>query len=92
VRCGSDVVGTITRLEGGDEQMRGHFARGPAYEKYGHLLAASDRAEQEQAGIHVFSAEHDMRIDDEGTLVVLGDEAHFKPAAAFIVLRSGGLG
>lgn len=92
VRCGTDVIGAVTRLEGNDEQMRGHFTHGPHYDTHAHLLAGPDKAAREQAGLHVFSAVHDMRIDEEETLVVDGDEVRFKPDAAFIVLRSGGLG
>ena len=34
VRCGSDVVGFVTRLDGGDERMSGNFAAGPAYKQH----------------------------------------------------------
>jgi hypothetical protein len=33
-----------------------------------------------------------MRIDSEASLTVERDKVHFRPASAFIVLRSGGLG
>jgi hypothetical protein len=92
VRCGEDVIGFVTRLEGGDVEMRGHFAPGPDYSAYAQLLAAGDAAAMEQRGVHVFSAVHEMRIDDEATLVIAGEEVRFRPAQAFIVLRSGGLG
>jgi len=92
VRCGSDVVGFVTRLEGGDAEMRGHFAPGPQYASYAQLVTAADTAEREARGLHVFSSVHDMRIDDEATLVIEADLVRFRPAGAFIVLRSGGLG
>jgi hypothetical protein len=92
VRCGSDIVGTVTQLEGGNEQMSGRFTRGAQYDKYARLLGAGDKAAREKAGLHIFSAVHDMRIDQEETLEVDADVVRFKPDAAFIVLRSGGLG
>jgi hypothetical protein len=92
VRSGDDIVGFVTRLEGGDEQMRGHFARGPQYAPYAQLVTGGTAVEKEKRGMHVYSSVHDMRIDDEETLVIEGDEVRFRPAGAFIVLRSGGLG
>jgi hypothetical protein len=92
VRCGDGVVGFVTRLEGSDESMTGHFAPGPAHSQYAQVLAGGDKAQIEQTGIHVYSAIHDMRIDGEASLAVDGDKVHFRPASAFIVLRSGGLG
>lgn len=92
VRCGADIVGTVTRLGGSDEQMRGHFTPGPHYDKHAHVLTGPDKTARERAELHVFSAVHDMRIDEEETLVVDGAEVRFKPDPAFIVLRSGGLG
>lgn len=92
MRCGDDVVGFVTRLEGADEEMRGHFARGPQYGAHAQLLTHADGDERERRGLHVFSSVHEMRIDDEGTLVVEDDKVRFRPATAFIVLRSGGLG
>jgi hypothetical protein len=91
VRCGRDVIGAVSRLEGGDERMTGRLARGPHYDRYAQLLSG-DGAEMERRGVYVFSEAHDMRIDEEASLVVANDEIHFKPAVAFIVLRSGGLG
>jgi hypothetical protein len=92
VRCGDDIVGFVTRLEGTDEEMRGHFARGPKFVTHAQLLAEADAAEREKRGMHVFSSVHDMRIDAEETLVIEADQVRFRPAGAFIVLRSGGLG
>lgn len=92
VRCGDDIVGFLTRLEGGDEEMRGHFARGPQFAAHAQLVTKAEPAEREKNGLHVFSSVHDMRIDEEATLAIEGDIARFRPAAAFIVLRSGGLG
>ncbi len=92
VRCGSEVVGFVTRLDGGDERMSGNFAAGPAHKQHQAVLAAGDTTQIEEAGLHVYSSVHDMRIDNEGSLAVEGDKVHFRPASAFIVLRSGGLG
>ena len=92
MRCGDDVVGFVTRLEGADEEMRGYFTRGPQYATHAQLVTKADAVEREKRGMHVFSSVHDMRIDDEGTLVVEDDKVRFRPAAAFLVLRSGGLG
>ena len=92
VRCGHEVVGFVTRLEGGDERMTGQFAPGPAHKPYAQLLADGDMAEIERCGLHVYSSIHDMRIDGEASLVVEADKVHFRPASAFIMLRSGGLG
>ena len=92
VRCGSEVVGFVTRLDGSDERMTGQFAAGPAYKQHEAVLATGDKAQIEKAGLHVYSSVHDMRIDSEASLAVEGDKVHFRPASAFIVLRSGGLG
>lgn len=92
MRCGSDVVGFVTRLEGGDEEMRGRFAPGPQYPQHAQLVTNADETAREKHGLHVFSSVHDMRIDAEETLVVEADEVRFRPTGAFIVLRSGGLG
>jgi hypothetical protein len=92
VRCGDDIVGFVTRLEGGDEEMRGHFTRGPHYPTHAQLVTAASAAEREKGGMHVYSSVHDMRIDAEETLVIEADQVRFRPAGAFIVLRSGGLG
>ena len=92
VRCGEDIVGFVTRLEGSDEKMTGQLARGPAHKQYAQVLADGDKAQIEQTGLHVYSSIHDMRIDSAASLAVDGDKVHFRPASAFIVLRSGGLG
>lgn len=92
VRCGSEVVGFVTRLDGSDERMTGQFAAGPAYKQHAAVLATGDKAQIEGAGVHVYSSVHDMRIDNEASLVLEADQVHFRPASAFIVLRSGGLG
>jgi hypothetical protein len=92
LRCGDDLVGFVTRLEGGDQEMTGRFAAGPDHAAYADLLAAGDRVTIETRGVHVYSAVHDMRIDDEASLTVEGETVRFRPAQAFIVLRSGGLG
>jgi hypothetical protein len=92
VRSGSEIIGFVTRLEGSDTRMSGQFARGPAYAGYADVLASTDAAAIEQRGVHVYSAVHEMRIDDERTLSLKGDRIHFRPTSAFIVLRSGGLG
>jgi hypothetical protein len=92
VRCGSEVVGFVTRLDGSDERMTGQFAAGPAYKQHQQILADGDQAEIEKSGLHVYSSVHDMRIDSEASLTVERDKVHFRPASAFIVLRSGGLG
>lgn len=92
VRCGSEVVGFVTRLDGGDERMTGQFAPGPAHKQYVQLLTDGDQSRIERGGLHVYSSVHDMRIDREASLEVVGDKVHFRPASAFIVLRSGGLG
>lgn len=92
VRSGRDVVGFVTRLDGGDERMTGQFAAGPAYKQNEAVLATGDKTQVEKAGLHVYSSVHDMRIDSEQSLAVEGDKVHFRPASAFIVLRSGGLG
>ena len=92
VRCGDDVVGFVTRLDGSDESMTGQLAPGPAHKQYAQVLADGDKARIEQTGLHVYSSIHDMRIDSEASLAVDADKVHFRPASAFIVLRSGGLG
>lgn len=92
MRCGADIVGFVTRLEGADDEMRGRFAPGPKFEAHAGVVTTNDPAEREKQGLHVFSSVHDMRIDDEETLAIEGDLVRFRPAAAFIVLRSGGLG
>ena len=92
IRCGEAVVGFVTQLQGGDEEMQGRFARGPQYAAHAQLVTQGTAAENERQGMHVFSSVHGMRIDDEETLVIEGETVRFRPAGAFIVLRSGGLG
>jgi hypothetical protein len=92
VRCGSEVVGFVTRLDGSDERMTGQFAPGPSHTQYARVLADGDKAQIEASGLHVYSSIHDMRIDSEASLAVEDGKVHFRPASAFIVLRSGGLG
>jgi hypothetical protein len=92
VRCGEAVLGFVTQLQGGDEEMQGRFAPGPHYAAHAQLVRQRTAAENERQGLHVFSSVHDMRIDVEETLVIEGETVRFRPAGAFIVLRSGGLG
>lgn len=92
VRCGGEVVGFVTRLDGSDERMTGQFAAGPAYKQHEAILTAGNKSQIEKTGLHVYSSVHDMRIDGEASLAIEGDKVHFRPASAFIVLRSGGLG
>ena len=45
VRCGSEVVGFVTRLDGGDERMSGNFAAGPAHKQREAVLATGEVVE-----------------------------------------------
>lgn len=106
VRAGERVLGTVARLQGdADDTLSGLFANTPAFADHAALFVALQRAitaadeadaaaqhsEIARAGIGVWHADHDMRIDQNGSLVIAAGRVRFKPTGAYLTLRTGGL-
>lgn len=95
------VAGTV----GDRATMTGQFTHAPAYadhtERFLALAtalregdaprAAAERAAVEAAGVHVYHAQHEMRIDRPSTVQVVGGEVRFTPNDAYLMMRTGGL-
>lgn len=106
VRAGERELGAITQLGSGeDDTLSGNFANRPAFVDFTavfHELAraidsndapaiAARRTELAGLGVEVWHKVHDMRIDDPGTLTISAGRARFRPNAAFLMMRTGGL-
>lgn len=95
------VAGTV----GDSATMTGQFTHAPAYADYterflalGTALrdgdasgAAALQADLEAAGVHVYHAQHEMRIDRPATVHLVGGEVRFTPNDAYLMMRTGGL-
>jgi hypothetical protein len=95
------VAGTV----GDSATMTGQFTHAPAYVDYterflalatalreGDLArAVAAQADLEAAGVHVYHAQHEMRIDRPSTVQVVGGEVRFTPNDAYLMMRTGGL-
>jgi glucose/arabinose dehydrogenase len=95
------VAGTV----GDSATMSGQFTHAPAYvdftEQFLALATAiregdapraeGERARLEAAGVHVYHAQHEMRIDRPATVHMVGGEIRFTPNDAYLMMRTGGL-
>lgn len=95
------VAGTV----GDSATMSGQFTHAPAYADYTERFlalakavhagdavgAAAIQADLERAGVHVFHAQHEMRIDRPASVTVIGGEVRFTPNDAYLMMRTGGL-
>ena len=52
---------------------------------------AAQRARIARAGIGVWHVDHDMRVDQEGSLSITAGRVRFKPTDAYLTMRTGGL-
>lgn len=106
VRAGERVLGTVSRLSSeADDMLAGSFTHTPAFADHAGLFAAlgsavaagdetaaaAQRAEIARAGIGVWHADHDMRVDQEGSLVIAAGRVRFRPTDAYLTMRTGGL-
>lgn len=104
VRAGDKVLGTVQRLAGeASAIMTGGFTHLPAFADVAPLfarleraMAAGDpedaiRAEIEAAGVHVWHAAHEMRLDQARSISIGAGEVRFRATDAFVMLRTGGL-
>ena len=106
LRAGDKDLGAITQLgSDSDDTLSGNFVNRPAFgdladafrahaqaiERDDVAAIAAGLATLEPHGIHVWHSVHDMRIDEPGTLTVAAGRARFKPNAAFLMMRTGGL-
>lgn len=106
VRAGDRDLGAITQLgsDAGDT-LSGSFVNRPAFadfvDAFRELATATELADAAAVatsvaglaaqGIQVWHSIHEMRIDDPGSLVIAGGRARFRPNAAFLMMRTGGL-
>ena len=95
------VAGTV----GDSATMSGQFTHAPAYADFTDRFlalatalrdsdaprAATERADLEAAGVHVYHAQHEMRIDRPATVQIVGGEVRFTPNDAYLMMRTGGL-
>jgi hypothetical protein len=95
------VAGTV----GDSATMTGQFTHAPAYVDFSErflalatalrdgdaLRAAAEQSDLENAGVHVYHAQHEMRIDRPATVQVVGGEVRFTPNDAYLMMRTGGL-
>jgi len=95
------VAGTV----GDSATMTGQFTHAPAYadftERFLALATAlrdgdttraeAEHADLEAAGVHVYHAQHEMRIDRPATIQIVGGEVRFTPNDAYLMMRTGGL-
>lgn len=106
VRAGERVLGAVSRLSGeADDMLAGAFTHTPAFADHAGLFAALARAiadgddvgatakreEIARAGIGVWHADHDMRVDQEGSLTIAAGRVRFKPTDTYLTMRTGGL-
>ena len=107
VRAGDKDLGAITQLgQEVDDTLGGNFVNRPAFADLAPAFRAhyeariageADRIATALAAlaphrIEVWHSVHDMRIDEPGTLVIGAGRARFRPNAAFLMMRTGGLG
>ena len=106
VRAGDKDLGTITNLgsDAGDT-LSGNFSNRPAFadlvDAFRAVAEASQagnpsgltaaHAELEKHAVHVWHSVHDMRIDEPQTLTIVAGRVRFRPNAAFLMMRTGGL-
>jgi hypothetical protein len=95
------VAGTV----GDSATMTGQFTHAPAYVDFTESFLAlatalrdgdarrveAERASLEAAGVHVYHAQHEMRIDRPATIQIVGGEVRFAPNDAYLMMRTGGL-
>jgi glucose/arabinose dehydrogenase len=95
------VAGTV----GDSATMSGQFTHAPAYADFTERFlalatamrdgdaarAAAERATLESAGVHVYHAQHEMRIDRPASVHMVGGEICFTPNDAYLMMRTGGL-
>ena len=106
VRAGDKDLGTITQMgSDSDDTLSGNFANRPAFADLAdafHALTgavqsgdipavSSARARLEGLSVQVWHSVHEMRIDEPGSLVITAGRARFRPNAAFLMMRTGGL-
>lgn len=106
VRAGERVLGTVSRLSSeADDMLAGSFTHTPAFADHAGLFAALARAiadgdddeatakrgEIARAAIGVWHAEHDMRVDQDGSLSIAAGRVRFRPTDTYLTLRTGGL-
>lgn len=96
---------SVAATTGDGTTMAGQFTHAPAYvdhtERFLALataLKAGDtaavaalQADIEAAGVHVYHAQHEMRIDRPASVQVIGGEVRFAPSDAYLMMRTGGL-
>ena len=106
LRAGDKDLGAITQL-GSDtnDTLSGNFVNRPAFADVADAFHAHAQATESGAAaaiaatlaalaphaIQVWHSIHDMRIDEPGSLVLASGRVHFKPNAAFLMMRTGGL-
>lgn len=106
VRAGGKDFGAITQL-GSDtgDMLAGNFVNRPAFADVAAIFhehaeatrradqaaIAARQAELDSLGIEVWHSAHDMRIDEPGTLSIAAGRARFRPNAAYLMMRTGGL-
>lgn len=95
----------VTAASGESATMVGQFTHSPAFADHSdRFLAlatalrtgdtaavATLQAEIEAAGVHVYHAQHEMRIDRPGSVQVIGGEVSFSPSDGYLMMRTGGL-
>jgi hypothetical protein len=95
------VAGTV----GDSATMTGQFTHAPAYADFTERFlalatairdgdaqrAATEQTDLEAAGVHVYHAQHEMRIDRPATVQIVGGEVRFTPNDAYLMMRTGGL-
>ena len=106
VRAGDRDLGQISQLgSDSDDTLSGGFANRPAFTDFAdtfRALASADQASDTKAkaaarlnleshDVQVWHSVHEMRIDEPGSLVIANGRARFRPNAAFLMMRTGGL-
>ena len=106
LRAGDKDLGAITQL-GSDtgDTLSGNFVNRPAFADLADAFRVHAQAIEggdpvaivaalatlEPHAIHVWHSVHDMRIDEPGSLVLAAGRVRFRPNAAFLMMRTGGL-
>ena len=106
VRAGDKDLGMVTQMgSDSDDTLSGNFSHRPAFTDHAgdfralaEALQAGDaraiaaaRVTLDALAVQVWHSVHDMRIDEPGTLAIAAGRARFRPNAAFLMMRTGGL-
>ena len=96
---------SVSASTGDSTTMAGQFTHAPAFADHSERFlalataikagdtatVAAIQADIEASGVHIYHAQHEMRIDRPASVQVIGGEVRFAPSDAYLMMRTGGL-